>query len=77
MRLEIGDTEMTKQAAPNVDLIRELAFNLPATTLAQIVADLEFANESDWTMQIIRNIMASQGESTAGLEEFAELVEAA
>ena len=68
---------MTKQAAPNFDLIRELAFNLPATTLAQIVADLEFANESDWTMPIIRNIMASQGESTAGLEEFAEMVAAA
>ena len=68
---------MTKQAAPNFDLIRELAFNLPATTLAIIVNDLRFANESDWTMQIIRNIMASQGESTAGLEEFAEMVEAA
>ena len=68
---------MTKQAAPNFDLIRELAFNLPATTLAIIVDDLRFANESDWTMQIIRSIMASQGESTAGLEEFAEMVEAA
>ena len=68
---------MTKQAALNFDLIRELAFNLPATTLAIIVDDLRFANESDWTMQIIRNIMASQGESTAGLEEFDELVEAA
>ena len=68
---------MTKQAAPNFDLIRELAFNLPATTLAIIVDDLRFANESDWTMQIIRSIMASQGVSTAGLEEFAEMVEAA
>ena len=68
---------MTKQAAPNFDLIRELAFSLPATTLAIIVDDLRFANESDWTMQIIRSIMASQGESTAGLEEFAEMVEAA
>ena len=66
-----------KQAALNFDLIRELAFNLPATTLAIIVDDLRFANESDWTMQIIRNIMASQGESTAGPEEFAELVAAA
>ncbi len=68
---------MMKQAALNFDLIRELAFNLPATTLAIIVDDLRFANESDWTMQIIRNIMASQGESTAGPEEFAELVAAA
>ena len=66
-----------KNTPANFDLIRELAFNLPATTLAIIVDDLRFANESDWTMQIIRNIMASQGESTAGLEEFAEMVEAA
>ena len=77
MRLEIGDNEMIKNTPPNFDLIRELAFNLPATTLAIIVDDLRFANESDWTMQIIRNIMASQGESNAGLEEFAEMVEAA
>ena len=68
---------MTENTPPNFDLIRELAFNLPATTLAIIVNDLRFANESDWTMQIIRNIMASQGESNAGLEDFAELVEAA
>ena len=68
---------MMKNTPPNFDLIRELAFNLPATTLAIIVDDLRFANESDWTMQIIRSIMASQGESTAGLEEFAEMVEAA
>ena len=68
---------MMKNTPANFDLIRELAFNLPATTLAIIVDDLRFANESDWTMQIIRNIMASQGESTAGLEEFAEMVEAA
>ena len=68
---------MIKNTPPNFDLIRELAFNLPATTLAIIVDDLRFANESDWTMQIIRNIMASQGESTAGPEEFAELVAAA
>ena len=38
---------MMKQAALNFDLIRELAFNLPATTLAIIVDDLRFANESD------------------------------
>ena len=31
---------MMKQAALNFDLIRELAFNLPATTLAIIVDDL-------------------------------------
>ena len=68
---------MMKNTPPNFDLIRELAFNLPATTLAIIVDDLRFANESDWTMQIIRNIMASAGESIVGLEDFAEMVEAA
>ena len=68
---------MMKQAALNFDLIRELAFNLPATTLAIIVDDLRFANKPDGIMQIIRNIMASAGESIVGPEDFAEMVEAA
>ena len=68
---------MIKNTPPNFDLIRELAFNLPATTLAIIVNDLRFANKPDGIMQIIRNIMASAGESIVGPEDFAEMVEPA
>ena len=67
---------MMKNTPANFDLIRELAFNLPATTLAQIVADLS-DNKSSSTIRVACGLMAKQGASTAGEYEFVGMVEKA
>jgi hypothetical protein len=58
-----------------IDIIHELGFNLTATTLAAIVAEL---NNNDAAlsknMVLALDIMTMAGEENAGADEFAQMV---